>query len=77
MYEAEAVLGARNWEKKNSDFAFQEINQKFLSQRFQLHQANRWVDQAQTEKISVCGELEMRNSIYQGSHTRTCQAIEE
>ena len=34
MYEAEAEVEARNWEKRNSDFAFHEINQEFESQRF-------------------------------------------
>ena len=41
LYEAEAEVEARNWEKRNSDFASQEINQEFESQRFQLHQASR------------------------------------
>ena len=34
LYEAEAEVEARNWEKKNSDFAFQEINQEFEFQSF-------------------------------------------
>ena len=58
LYEAEAEVEARNWEKRNSDFASQEINQEFESQRFQLHQASRLADQAQRDKISLCGELE-------------------
>ena len=41
LYEAEAEVEARNWEKRNSDFTFHEINQEFESQRFQLHQASR------------------------------------
>ena len=41
QYEAEAEVEARNWEKKNSDLAFQEINQELESQRFQQHQASR------------------------------------
>ena len=28
LYEAEAEVEARNWEKRNSGFAFQEINQE-------------------------------------------------
>ena len=55
LYEAEAEVGARHWEKKNSDFAFQEINQEFESQRFQPHQASRWADRAQRDKISLYG----------------------
>ena len=38
----EAAAEARNWEKKNSDFACNEINQEFESQRPQLQQANQW-----------------------------------
>ena len=34
FYEAEADVEARTLEKKNSDFAFQEIKQEFESQRF-------------------------------------------
>ena len=56
MYEAEAEVQARNWEKRNSDIAFQEINPEFESQRFQLHQGSRWADQAQRERTSACVE---------------------
>ena len=30
---------------------------------------NLWADQAQREKIDLCGELEMRSRLYQESHT--------
>ena len=56
LYEAEAEVEARNWEKRNSDIAFRENNQEFESQRFQLHQASRWADQAQRDKISLYGD---------------------
>ena len=46
-------------------------------QRLELHQANQWAEQAQREKICVCGELEMRNRLHQESQTRTCQEIAE
>ena len=72
LYEAEAEVEARNWEKRNSDIAFQEINQEFECQRFQLQQANRLADQAQRDKISLYGELEFHEN-----HARDCQAIEE
>ena len=65
LCEAEAEVEARNWEKKNSDFAFQVINQECESQRFQLHQASRWADQAQRDKISLYGELELRKRLFQ------------
>ena len=59
LSEAEAEVEARNWEKRNTDFALQEINQELESQRFQLHQASRWADQAQRDKISLYGELDL------------------
>ena len=77
LFEAEAEVDARNWEKRNSDFASHEINQEFESQRFQLHQASRWADQAQRDKTSLYGELEMRNGLFQEDHARDCQEIEE
>ena len=51
--------------KENSDIALFEINQEIESHRLQLQQANQWADQAQREKISLCGELEMRNRLLQ------------
>ena len=53
LYHSETEVEARNWEKRNSDFACQEINQQCESPRFQLHQASRWADQAQRDKISL------------------------
>ena len=50
-----------------------ESHQELESQRLQLHQANQWADQAQREEINLCVELEMRNRLYQKSHTRPCQ----
>ena len=49
----------------------------FESQRFQLHQATRWADWAQRDKISLCGEWELRNRLFQEDHARDCQEIEE
>ena len=77
LYEAETEVEARNWEKRNSDIAFQEINQEFEPQRFQQHQASRWADQAQRDKISLYGEFELRNRLFQENHARDCQEIEE
>ena len=64
---------ARNWEKRNSDFPLKEISQEFESQRFQLHQASRWVDQAQRDKIGLYGELELRNRLFQENHASTAK----
>ena len=77
LHEAEAEAEAGNWEKRRQDIAFQEINQEFESQRFQQHQASRWADQAQRDKISLYGELELRNKLFQENHARDCQEIEE
>ena len=54
-----------------------EVNQEFESQRFQLQQANRLADQAQRDKISLYGELELRNRLFQESQAKDCQEIEE
>ena len=62
LYEAEAEVEARNWEKRNSDIAVQEINQEFEYRRIQLQQASRWADQAQRDEISLSGELESDES---------------
>ena len=77
LYEAEFEVEARHWEKKNSDIAFHEINQEFESQRFQQHQASRWADHAQRNKISLYEELELRNRLLEEDHARECQEIEE
>ena len=77
LAEAEAEVEARSWEKRNSDIAFQEINQELESQRFQVHQASRWADQAQRSKISLYGQLELRNRLCQQNHATDCQEIED
>ena len=63
LYETEAEVEARNWETGNSDTALQKINQEFESQRFQPQQENRRADQAQRDKISLCGELGLRSRL--------------
>ena len=74
---AEADVEVKHWEKRNSDIALHEINQEFESQRLQLQQANHWDDQAQGEKISLCGELEVRNRLFRENRAKDCQDIEE
>ena len=76
-YQAEAKVEPRNWEKRNADIAFQEINQEFVSQRFQLHQTSRWADQAHRDKISLYGDLELTNRVFEENYARDCQQIEE
>ena len=78
LYQAEAEVEARNWKREIiSDFAFQEINRQFESQQFQLHPASRWADQAQRDKISLYGDLELRKRLFQENHARDCQEIED
>ena len=43
---AEAKMEAKSWEKRILGHAFQETNQEFESQRFQVHQGSQWADQA-------------------------------
>ena len=60
------------WWKKNSDIALHEIDQEFESQRFQLQQGNRWADRAQRDKISLYGELKLRNKLFQ---EKSCKGL--
>ena len=41
--------------------------QELESQRLELYQANQWADQAQRERINLCGKIEMRNRQFQES----------
>ena len=57
--------------------AFQELNKEFEAQHYQLHQASQWADQAQRDKISLYGELELRNQIFREDHESCCREINE
>ena len=70
-------MEVNHWEKKNSDMALYDVNQEFESQQFQLQQANRWAHQAQRDKISLYGELELRNRLFQECPAKDCREIEE
>ena len=70
-------MDMRNWEQRNADIALCETNQELESQILELYQANQWADQAQREKNKLCGELEMRNRLFQESRARNCQENEE
>ena len=52
LYDAVADVDAKNWEKRNSDVAFQEINQEFESQRFQPASKSMGRS-AQTDEVSL------------------------
>ena len=71
------IWKSERWEQKSSEVALHETHRELESQRLQLHQANQWADQAQREKISSCGELDMRNRLFNESRTRSCQEIQE
>ena len=75
LSEAEADMEVRNREQKSSGMALCETNRELESQRLELYQANRWADQAQREKIKLCGELEMNNRNFQEHRARDCQEI--
>ena len=67
--EAEVEVESKNWEKRNSEIAFREINKEFESLR--------WADQAQRDTISLYGELELTHWLFEEDHARDCQEIEE
>ena len=77
LFEAEADVDVKHWEKRNSDIVLYEVNQEFEPPRLQLQQANQCADQAQREKIRLCGELEMRNRLFNESRAKDCQENEE
>ena len=58
LYEVEADVEVKNWEKRNSEISLYDINQECESQRLQPQQANQWADQAQRDKISLYGQME-------------------
>ena len=76
LSEIEADVEIRRWEQRSSEIALHESYRELETQRLQLLQANIW-DNAQSERISLCGELEMRNKLFQESRTKDCQEIEE
>ena len=77
LYEGDADVEVKHWEKRNSDIAGNGINQAFEPPRPQPQQANQWADQAQGDKISLYGDLEMRNRLFRENQAKDCQEIEE
>ena len=59
----ETDMEIRRREQRSSEIALYESHRELESQRLQLHQANQWTDQAQREKINLCGELEMSSRL--------------
>ena len=77
FFKAGADVQVTHWEKRDSDIAPYEINQELESQRLQLQQANQWVDQAQRDKTSLYGELEMRDRLFRENQAKDGKEIEE
>ena len=77
LYLTEYDLEIQNLERRNSEYALIESRRELESQRRQLVEANQWADQAQRERIHLCGELEMKNFLHQECYARSCQEIEE
>ena len=48
LYQAEAEVEARNWEKQRQDLAFQEINQEFESRDY-IKQADGQIRHSKTK----------------------------
>ena len=76
IIEIEADVEIRRWEQRSSEIALHESYRELETQRLQLLQTNIW-DNARSERISLCGELKMRNKLFQESRTKDCQEIEE
>ena len=72
----EADVEITRWEQRSSEIALHESYRELETQRLQLLQENLW-DNAQSDRISLCGELGMRNNLFKKSRTKDCQEIEE
>ena len=77
LFEAEADVEVNLWAKRKSDIALYDVNPEFESQRLHLQLVNQWADEAQREKISLCGESEMRTRLFRENRAKDCQEIEE
>ena len=75
--QTEYDLEIQNSERRNSEYALIESRLELESHRRQLLEANQWADQAQLERIHLCGELEMKSRLHQECYARRCQEIEE
>ena len=77
LHSTEYDVEIKNLERRNSEYALIESQRELESERLQLRQASQWADQAQREKINLCGELELRNFFHEESYARSCQETEE
>ena len=60
-----------NREHRNADVALYDANRELESQRLEFYQANQWADEAQREKLNLCGELEVKNCLCLTIHIAT------
>ena len=63
-----------------SENIFDEELNKLLqaeSQRLQFLEDIQWTDQAQRERIHLCGELELEDHLHQECCARSCREIED
>ena len=65
------------WEDKKFRICAVCVQRELESQRHQLRQASQWADQAQRERISLCGELELKIRLSQENYTRCRQEFQE
>ena len=70
-------MEVKHWEKRNYDIALCGVNQEFEPQRSQQQQASQWADQAQRDKGSLNGALEMKNRLFRENQAKDCQEIED
>ena len=77
LYSTEYDMEVKDLERRNSEYASIESQRELESQILQLRQARQWADQAQRERINLCGEKEIRSCLHQESYARHCQEIDE
>ena len=77
LSEAETDMEIKDLEKRKSELALYKSLRELELPRLRLRQANQWADQSRAEKISLCGQLEMKNTLHQEGHTRSCQETEK
>ena len=77
LSDAEAHLDSRDWERRKSELALYESQQQLESQKRESPQASQWADQAQRERINLCGDLEMRSRIHYENQVSTNKDSEE
>ena len=64
-------------ERRNSEYALIESQRELEPHSLQLSEANQWADQAQRERIHLCGQLEMKSRLHRECYARSCREIEE